>query len=103
MAYAKKDYAAATQYFAEAIELKPSNHVYYSNRSASFAAMGRFVEAKADGEQCVAIDPTFAKGKPFLRRLHSASFVHGQSLPFSQVTTARRPPNFSWGSWRRRL
>ncbi len=61
-AFAKKDFFAAIQHFSEAIELDPSNHVYYSNRSACFAEMGRFVEAKVDGERCIAINPAFVKG-----------------------------------------
>jgi len=65
-AHAKKDLAAAIQLYSEAIELDPSNHVYYSNRSACLAEVGRFAEAKADGKRCVSIDPTFAKGKPTL-------------------------------------
>jgi stress-induced-phosphoprotein 1 len=58
-AHAKKDYSAAIRLFSEAIELDPSNHVYYSNRSACLLEVGRFAEAKADGERCVSIDPTW--------------------------------------------
>ena len=67
-AHAKKDYSAAVEHFSEAIELDPSNHVLYSNRSACLAELGRLVDAKADGERCVAIDPTFVKGKPPIAR-----------------------------------
>jgi len=63
---------AAIQSYSEAIELDPSNHVYYSNRSTCLAEMSRFAEAKADGERCILIDPTFVKGK---------LFPHGTSLP----------------------
>ena len=67
-AHAKKDYSAAVEHFSEAIELDPSNHVLYSNRSACLAELGRLVDARADGERCVSIDPTFVKGKPPLAR-----------------------------------
>ena len=89
-AYAKKDYSAAIQFYSEAIELDPSNHVYYSNRSASFLEAGRFKEAKLDGERCIAMGPTFVQGLPTTGSL-KASVLRSNGC--SQVTSGRRTPN----------
>lgn len=34
----------------------------FSNRSASYAALGRWIEAADDGKRCISIDDTFIKG-----------------------------------------
>jgi len=60
--FAKKEYAKAIELYSKAVEVEPSNHIYYSNRCAAYAGMGNFEAAKADGERCVATNPGFVKG-----------------------------------------
>ncbi|KAH3744169.1 hypothetical protein Pelo_14428 [Pelomyxa schiedti] len=38
-----------------------NNEFLYSNRSAAYTALGRYEEAIADGEACIAADPSWAK------------------------------------------
>ncbi|KAF6000649.1 Stress-induced-phosphoprotein 1 [Cyanidiococcus yangmingshanensis] len=61
-AFAAKDFEAAVRYFTEAIELDPSNHVLYSNRSAAYASKGEYEEALADAERCIELAPQWSKG-----------------------------------------
>ncbi|KDO20198.1 hypothetical protein SPRG_13452 [Saprolegnia parasitica CBS 223.65] len=60
--FKRKEYAPAIEKYSEAIALDSSNHVYFSNRSAAYAGLGKFAEAAQDGEACVRLNPTFVKG-----------------------------------------
>lgn len=56
-------YAAAVEAYTKAIELNPSQHTTYSNRSAAYVKLGgKDAEALADAERCVEIEPGWAKG-----------------------------------------
>jgi len=66
-AFSAGRYADAVAEFTKAIALDPSNFVFYSNRSAAYAAMGKadaanYVLAEQDGAKTVELNPTFAKG-----------------------------------------
>ncbi|KAH3666876.1 hypothetical protein OGAPHI_003325 [Ogataea philodendri] len=62
-AFAAKDYEKAIDSFTKAIEVSPTpNHVLYSNRSACYASLKKYEEALKDAEECVKINPTWAKG-----------------------------------------
>jgi stress-induced-phosphoprotein 1 len=45
-----------------AIESDPTNHVLFSNRSASLASLGRYEEALTDAEKVVSIKPDWVRG-----------------------------------------
>jgi hypothetical protein len=75
--------------FFQAIALDASNHLYYSNRSICFAETGKYAEAKADGEMCVKLDPTFVKG--YHRKVQLCSLLGYQchsSFAFSHSDVA---------------
>ena len=46
----------------QAIELDASNHVYFSNRSAAYLSSGDAESALADADECIKLNPKFAKG-----------------------------------------
>ena len=48
--------------FTQAIELEPTSHVLYSNRSGAYASLKRFNEALEDASKCTEIKPDWAKG-----------------------------------------
>ncbi|MQL81309.1 hypothetical protein Taro_013769 [Colocasia esculenta] len=52
----------AVRHFSDAIQLAPSNHVLYSNRSAAYASLHRYAEALADAQKTVELKPDWAKG-----------------------------------------
>ncbi|KAI9984681.1 hypothetical protein PInf_006045 [Phytophthora infestans] len=60
-AFKKQDYSNAVAKYTEAIEIDPTNHVYFSNRSAAYAGWGKFQEAVDDAAECIRINPQFVK------------------------------------------
>jgi len=54
--------AEAIEHYSKAVELEPTGHVYYSNRSAAYLKQGDGDKALADGEKCVELKPDWAKG-----------------------------------------
>lgn len=48
--------------FSRAIELEPTNHVLYSNRSGAYASLKDFDKALADANKTTEMKPEWAKG-----------------------------------------
>ncbi|KAJ2883894.1 Hsp90 cochaperone, partial [Coemansia asiatica] len=61
-AFAAGNHEEAIKLFTQAIELDPTNHVLYSNRSASLASLKKYDEALTDAEKTVEIKPDWPKG-----------------------------------------
>lgn len=60
LADSKFDEAIAA--YTEAINLDPTNHVLYSNRSAAHAKAGNYEEALKDADETIKLNPTWPKG-----------------------------------------
>uniref|UniRef100_A0A7S4NTQ4 STI1 domain-containing protein n=1 Tax=Guillardia theta TaxID=55529 RepID=A0A7S4NTQ4_GUITH len=61
-AFSAKNYTEAVDFFTQAINLDPNNHVLFSNRSASYAGLHKYDQALNDAEKCIAIKPDWGKG-----------------------------------------
>ncbi|KAL5508107.1 STI1 [Sanghuangporus vaninii] len=61
-AFAAKEYDKAIDLFSKAIQLDPSNHVLYSNRSAAHAGKKDWQAALEDAEACIKANPSWSKG-----------------------------------------
>jgi len=61
-AFLAKDYPTAIDFFSKAIELDPTNHVLYSNRSACYASQKNYEKALEDGEKTVELKADWSKG-----------------------------------------
>ncbi|KAJ9111795.1 hypothetical protein QFC22_006454 [Naganishia vaughanmartiniae] len=61
-AFSAKDFVKANELYSKAIELDPSNHVLYSNRSATKTSLKDYAGALEDAERCIQIDSSFVKG-----------------------------------------
>ena len=55
-------YPEAIELYSKAIALEPSNHVYFSNRAATYAALKRWREALDDSHEVVTLKPDWVKG-----------------------------------------
>ncbi|KAM0934361.1 putative Heat shock chaperonin-binding, tetratricopeptide-like helical domain superfamily [Dioscorea sansibarensis] len=60
----------AIAHFTAAIELSPTNHVLFSNRSAAYASLGRFADALSDAKKTVELKPDWSKGYSRLGAAH---------------------------------
>lgn len=60
--FKKGDYKQAIPFYTQAIEIDPSMHTYYSNRSACYAGLLDWENAAKDGESCIRVNKQFIKG-----------------------------------------
>ena len=61
-AFQEKRYTDAVDEFSRAVVLEPMNHVHVSNRSAAYAALGRWDAALVDANTTVRLNSGWAKG-----------------------------------------
>lgn len=61
-AFSAGNFQEAITHFTKAIECNPNDHVFYSNRSACYASLGKYNEALQDAKKCVELKPDWAKG-----------------------------------------
>ena len=64
-AFKAKQYPEAIDWYTKAIEVDPNCEAagaLYSNRAASYTALGKFQEAIADGDACARVRPNWLKG-----------------------------------------
>ncbi|KAI8853574.1 chaperone [Chytridium lagenaria] len=55
--FSKGEFPEAIKFFSQAIELDSTNHVLFSNRSASYASLRDYVKALDDAEKTVELNP----------------------------------------------
>lgn len=60
--FSAKNFPAAIEHFTEAISHDPTDHVFFSNRSACYASLEQYDKALADGAECVKLKPDWPKG-----------------------------------------
>ncbi|KAI5810406.1 hypothetical protein BZA77DRAFT_271664 [Pyronema omphalodes] len=72
-AFAAKDFDTAISFFTQAIDIDPTNHVLYSNRSACYASLKDFDAALKDAVKTTELKPDWGKG--YSRK---GAALHGQ-------------------------
>ncbi|GMI71727.1 Hop3 [Hibiscus trionum] len=69
-AFSSGDFNTAVKHFTDAINLSPTNHVLYSNRSASYASLHQYDAALSDAKKTVDLKPDWSKGYSRLGAAH---------------------------------
>lgn len=60
-AMGRKEYGAAIELYSKALGIAPNNPIYLSNRAAAYSASGQHLNAAADAELAVEVDPKYAR------------------------------------------
>lgn len=60
--FKNKDYRGAIGFYGQAIDKDPTNHTFYSNRSACYMALDDYENAAEDGRSCIQANKNFIKG-----------------------------------------
>ncbi|KAI3706965.1 hypothetical protein L6452_25078 [Arctium lappa] len=61
-AFSAGNYTEAIKHFTDAINTAPTNHVLYSNRSATYASLNQYSESLTDAKKTVELKPDWSKG-----------------------------------------
>jgi len=61
-AFNDQNYKGAVDLLKKAIKLDPDNHIFYSNRAAAYMALEAYEKALSDADECIRLQPTWAKG-----------------------------------------
>ncbi|XP_011081199.1 hsp70-Hsp90 organizing protein 3 [Sesamum indicum] len=70
----------AVSHFTDAINLAPTNHVLYSNRSAAYASLNKFSEALSDAQKTVELKPDWGKGYSRLGAAYMGLHNYGDAV-----------------------
>jgi stress-induced-phosphoprotein 1 len=62
LAFKNKQFKDSVEHYSDAIKLDPSNHVYYSNRSAAYHKLENYDRMIRDARKCIELSPLFVKG-----------------------------------------
>ncbi|XVF51672.1 hypothetical protein PTKIN_Ptkin04bG0203300 [Pterospermum kingtungense] len=79
-AFSSGDFNSAIKHFTEAINLAPTNHVLYSNRSAAYASLHQYDAALADAKKTVDLKPDWSKGYSRLGAAHLGLHQYQDSI-----------------------
>ncbi|CUS21729.1 LAQU0S03e09406g1_1 [Lachancea quebecensis] len=74
-AMAAKDFEQAISKYSEAIQVLPSNAVYFANRAAAYSSLKKYTEAVEDAEAAIKANPSYSKG---YSRLGFAQYALGR-------------------------
>jgi len=82
--FSQGNYIEAIKWYTKAIDELP-NHIYYSNRAACYTALGELQKAVEDSEQCIKLDPKWAKG--YYRRGNALALLHRHNEALETLQT----------------
>ena len=66
-------YEEAIDLYGKVLELEPSSHITYSNRSVSYCRLGKYELALSDAEKCVELNSKWGKG--YLRKANALNLL----------------------------
>ncbi|XP_030049058.1 small glutamine-rich tetratricopeptide repeat-containing protein beta [Microcaecilia unicolor] len=94
----EENYGAAVDCYTQAVELDPSNAVYYCNRAAAQSKLGNCSEAIKDCERAIAIDPNYSKAYGRMGLALAAMNKHEEAIASYQKALNLDPENDSYKS-----
>ncbi|KAK1261522.1 Heat shock protein STI [Acorus gramineus] len=79
-AFSSGRFDEAIGHFTDAINLAPTNHVLYSNRSAAYASLHRYSDALSDAQKTVDLKPDWSKAYSRLGAAHFGLGNHAEAV-----------------------
>lgn len=111
-----ENFTEAVKFYSQAIEIDPSNHILYSNRSAAYAKTNDYASALKDAEKTIELKSDWPKGYSrkgaaleLLENYDEAIMIYEQGLKIDPTnpqlqealnnckSNAAKPPSFTLG------
>uniref|UniRef100_A0A8D0L4V8 Small glutamine-rich tetratricopeptide repeat-containing protein alpha n=1 Tax=Sphenodon punctatus TaxID=8508 RepID=A0A8D0L4V8_SPHPU len=93
-----ENFEAAVLFYGKAIELNPSNAVYYCNRAAAYSKLGNYAGAVRDCEKAISIDPSYSKAYGRMGLALSSLNKHTEAVVYYKKALELDPENETYKS-----
>ncbi|GAB0200817.1 small glutamine-rich tetratricopeptide repeat-containing protein alpha [Grus japonensis] len=93
-----ENFEAAVSFYGKAIELNPSNAVYFCNRAAAYSKLGNYAGAVRDCERAIAIDPNYSKAYGRMGLALSSLNKHTEAVIYYKKALELDPDNDTYKS-----
>uniref|UniRef100_A0A8C6YRA7 Small glutamine-rich tetratricopeptide repeat-containing protein alpha n=1 Tax=Nothoprocta perdicaria TaxID=30464 RepID=A0A8C6YRA7_NOTPE len=93
-----ENFEAAVSFYGKAIELNPSNAVYFCNRAAAYSKLGNYAGAVRDCERAIGIDPNYSKAYGRMGLALSSLNKHTEAVVYYKKALELDPDNETYKS-----
>ncbi|XP_050789892.1 small glutamine-rich tetratricopeptide repeat-containing protein alpha [Gopherus flavomarginatus] len=93
-----ENFESAVSFYAKAIELNPSNAVYFCNRAAAYSKLGNYAGAVRDCERAIGIDPNYSKAYGRMGLALSSLNKHAEAVIYYKKALELDPDNETYKS-----
>lgn len=93
-----ENFEAAIHLYGKAIDLNPSNAVYFCNRAAAYSKLGNYVGAVQDCERAIGIDPGYSKAYGRMGLALSSLNKHAEAVAYYKKALELDPENDTYKS-----
>uniref|UniRef100_A0A8C5P7Y6 Small glutamine-rich tetratricopeptide repeat-containing protein alpha n=1 Tax=Leptobrachium leishanense TaxID=445787 RepID=A0A8C5P7Y6_9ANUR len=88
-----ENFENAISYYTRALELNPTNAVYFCNRAAAYSKLGNYAGAVRDCEEAITIDPNYSKAYGRMGLALSSLNKHAEAVGFYKRALELDPDN----------
>ncbi|XP_029469042.1 small glutamine-rich tetratricopeptide repeat-containing protein alpha [Rhinatrema bivittatum] len=93
-----ENFEGAVSFYTKALDLNPTNAVYFCNRAAAYSKLGNYAGAVRDCEQAIGIDPNYSKAYGRMGLALSSLNKHREAVVYYQKALALDPDNETYKS-----
>nr|XP_033812067.1 small glutamine-rich tetratricopeptide repeat-containing protein alpha isoform X1 [Geotrypetes seraphini]XP_033812068.1 small glutamine-rich tetratricopeptide repeat-containing protein alpha isoform X1 [Geotrypetes seraphini]XP_033812069.1 small glutamine-rich tetratricopeptide repeat-containing protein alpha isoform X1 [Geotrypetes seraphini]XP_033812070.1 small glutamine-rich tetratricopeptide repeat-containing protein alpha isoform X1 [Geotrypetes seraphini] len=93
-----ENYETAVTFYTKALDLNPTNAVYFCNRAAAYSKLGNYAGAVQDCERAIEIDPNYSKAYGRMGLALSSLNKHREAVVYYQKALTLDPDNETYKS-----
>ncbi|KAM4810042.1 small glutamine-rich tetratricopeptide repeat-containing protein alpha [Rhinophrynus dorsalis] len=93
-----ENFESAVNYYTKALDLNPTNAVYFCNRAAAYSKLGNYAGAVRDCEEAISIDPNYSKAYGRMGLALSSLNKHADAVGFYKKALELDPDNETYKS-----